>query len=135
MKNFRIITILLLISTFMFTPSCSKYEEGPAISLLPKKTRLTGTWKVDEIVYEDGDVENVDDNATYEFTKDNVYRVIDGNITYTGEWEFTRDKEYIQITYSTGSISYSSEDQIVRLKNKELWINQDGDEYHYVPAD
>lgn len=135
MKNLKFISILLLASSFIVTTSCSKYEEGPAVSLLPKKTRLVGTWKVDEIVHEDGDVENVDDNATYEFAKDNVYRVIEGNITYTGEWNFTKDKEYVEISYSAGSFSYSSEDQILRLKNKELWLKQGDDEYHYVPAD
>lgn len=135
MKNLKKISILMLATTFIFTTSCSKYEEGPAISLLPKKTRLVGTWEVDEIVHDDGEVENVNDNTTYEYTSDNVYRVIEGNLTYTGEWNFTQDKEYLEVTYSAGALSFSSEDKILRLKNNELWIQQGDDEYHYVPAD
>jgi hypothetical protein len=135
MRILKRISILMLTSIFMMTTSCSKYEEGPAISLLPKKTRLVGTWKVDKIVDEDGDVENVDNNSTYEFTKDNEYNVVLGNINYSGEWSFTKEKEYLQLTYSAGALSYSSEDKILRLKNDELWLLQGDDEYHYVPAD
>lgn len=115
--------------------SCGKYEEGPAISLLPKKTRLVNTWKVDQIIDQNGDVENVDNNTTYEFEDNNTYRVVSGNFNYSGEWEFAQEDEYLGITYSYGGLSFTSEDQILRLTRKELWIQQGDDEYHYVPAE
>ena len=46
MNLFKLI-ILTLISCFLF--SCSKYEDGPGISLRTKKARLTGTWEIAKI--------------------------------------------------------------------------------------
>jgi hypothetical protein len=47
--------IQLSIIVIFTVTSCSKYEEGPLISLKPKKHRLDGTWKVIEFKkdYED----------------------------------------------------------------------------------
>ena len=132
MKLFKLVPFAALIAVFAMGPSCSKYEEGPALSVIPKKSRLVGVWKLDKIVEEDGDEENIDNNNTYEFTKDNDYKVVQGNFTYDGEWTFTQDKEYLKLTYSAGGFSFSTENKILRLTNKELWLEEDGDQYQYV---
>jgi hypothetical protein len=44
--------ILLTVGIFTFT-GCSKYDEGPGISIRSKKSRVVGDWKVTELT-EDG---------------------------------------------------------------------------------
>ncbi len=120
---------LLLILALGFTSSC-KYEEGPFISLRTKKERVANTWQVEKIIQDDGDEFSGDDvpDTEYTFTKDGKFKV-DGN--HVGSWEFTNSKEKIRFEFAGGS----SESEILKLKEKELWVeNDDGDETHYEPA-
>jgi len=112
--------------TFVFA-SCGKYEDGPGLSLLTKKARLSGTW--DPVEYVDGtDGQVTADSNTDTFTldKDGTYTYTSGSTTYTGTWQFANDKEQLQatVTYSlfgqTQSITTTS--IITRLTSKELWM-------------
>ncbi len=107
---------------------CSKYEDGPAVSLLTKKQRLTGrydleSWQPEEI---DSSV-NIED-IHLEFFKDNTMRVeyIDeGQLrTEQGEWSFVSDKEQLRFEWDYGATDYA---EIRRLTNKELWMVVDDD--------
>lgn len=47
MKNrIKKIGIWLVMSQFIFTAGCKKYDEGPAFSLQSKKARIEGSWNV-----------------------------------------------------------------------------------------
>ncbi len=132
MKN---LTLLLVVAVFMsgFTlTSCNKYEEGPAISLLPAKTRVTRTWEVEKYVYDDGTEEAGDsDDPVYNFTKDGSVSVTFGNATFNGTWLLDSNNENITISYSAGSISFNDDSKIVRLTTKEFWLeDEDGDQVH-----
>ena len=126
------------LATAIGVSGCKKYEDGPMFSLLTKKQRLTGEWDAKKIVsdginlmdqgYEmeiefdkDGDFEF---NSTYQYTYQ-YYSYYGGwqtvtntyNNQATGEWEFSNDKEEIELDYDGGG---SEEWEITRLTNKEL---------------
>ena len=139
MKNLRILSLALLAVTFVLG-SCNKYEEGPALSLRTKKARITNTWKTDKYVDSDGTEENAgDDDGTWEIKKDNSFTITQGQFTANGTWEFVNDKESLKttITYSQSGLSFTEENtvKIIKLKNDELWIeDEDGDQTHLIPA-
>lgn len=125
-----IFTLTLFVAGATLLSSCGKYEEGPGLSLLPKKTRLTGTWEADKFVDSNGNESNAEGTVTYE--KDGDLSVTQDNITLTGTWEFNGDKSGIKSTFSSGGFSFTGEVDIIRLTNKELITEDaDGDQYYY----
>lgn len=141
MKSLKLFSFALLAVVFILGSSCNKYEEGPSVSLLTKKARLVGVWKVEKYVEADGEqsTPSSNDESTWEFKKDGKFIAIaaGGGFSQTteGTWEFANDKESVKITFTSGSISYSETSKILRLKNKELWIqDEDGDQTHLIPA-
>lgn len=140
MKTVKFLSIALLAVAFVLG-SCSKYEEGPALSLRTKKARLAGVWKVEKYVLEDGSSSSPDsdDDGTVEFTKDGeakaTFSFFGTPTTITGEWEFIKDKEWLRVSYEVGGQTDSEDSKILRLKNDELWLeDEDGFQTHYVPA-
>lgn len=140
MKSLKLFSFALLAVAFVLG-SCGKYEEGPAISLLTKKARLVGVWQVEKYVDADGttDTPNANDESTWEFVKDGKFIAIAAgggfSQTTTGTWEFSDDKESVLITFSAGGFSVTESSKIIRLKNKELWLeDSDGDQIHLIPA-
>lgn len=130
-------SLSMLLAFSLIFSSCKKYEEGPTFSLLTKKARLVNTWKIDKVLINGVEQakESSWDNTSYEITKDGKYKIttetVLGTATTEGEWEFDDSKEHIITTFSTtaGSITISDKDttKIVRLKNKELWTeDEDG---------
>ena len=116
---------LIAIGTFALgsLSSCTKYEDGPLLSLRTKKARLTGEWEVVETKVNDETQSDSDSDVFYTFEKDLdfEYREAGDNISVTakGEWDFSSGKEKIRITFSNGDVE---EYTILRLTNKELWI-------------
>ena len=140
MKTLRILSMAVLAATFVFS-SCSKYEEGPAFSLLPKKTRLTGEWEVEKYVDANGEETNASgDDATMQLNSDNTAELkmnfFGTTAIVNGEWEFIDDKEGLRLTLDFNGNESVEESKILRLKNKELWLeDENGGETHYVKAD
>lgn len=140
MKTVKFLSIALLAVTFVLG-SCSKYEEGPALSLRTKKARLAGVWKVEKFVDNDGSTSypDSDDNGTIEYTKDNdvkaAYTIFGVQAVISGEWEFIKDKEWLRVILDFNGEKEVEESKILRLKNDELWLeDEDGDQTHFVPA-
>lgn len=114
-------------SLILIFQGCKKYPDGPAFSLLSKKQRLCGTWVMDNYI-----VNGVDQTTFFntvlpgykiEVKKDETYisSVNTGTIE-EGKWKFTNNKEHVKTTVnSTGA---SVDNQILRLKDKELWLKQ-----------
>jgi hypothetical protein len=140
MKSIKILTLFVLItlSAVMYT-SCKKYEEGPAFSLRSKKARVVGKWKVEKAFNNGNDITSTVNviNPRYEFKKNGDLIV---TITFFGvsdsetwKWEFNDDKERIISIEPNGN---KEELQILRLKNKELWVKNtkdtDIDEIHFA---
>jgi len=120
MKKIILVAITTVI-LFSFN-SCSKYEDGPALSLRTKKARLSQTWKLDEI-----DREKVVDVSELSFEKNGdvylfkQYEGTEGTITQEiyGEWEWEDDKEKIEIKWD--NITGIDEYKILRLTKDEFW--------------
>lgn len=135
MKNLMNRTFFALLTLTLVLVSCGKYEEGPGLSLLSKKMRLTGTWAPSEYIDANGNVTTLDSSmgtVTYENdgTVTSSYTFLGQTITVTGTWEFNSDKTAIVTTVNSQT---STSDPINRLSNKDLWFKDaDGSVYKYV---
>jgi hypothetical protein len=111
--------------------SCKKYQDGPALSLRTKKARLAGDWDVVQIGNQ-----NYPSNGyslEFEFEKDGdmkfTYAYTGYSYSYKGSWEFSSNKEELDIKLDGNSSTQTFE--ILRLKNKEVWLEDKdgGDEW------
>ena len=123
MKLVRMGAMALL--TMAVVASCSKYEEGSKFTLLSKKARLVGEWKVTNITV-NGVAQSMSGyTLENEFEKDGVYKSTYSadsfSSTDTGTWVFANDKADLTITDSDGDASTA---QIVRLASKDLKLRQ-----------
>lgn len=122
------------LSSLFIMASCSKYEDGPAVSLRTKKERVSNSWVVEK-AYENGD------DVTDQYNQYDLYMTKDGdaelNAEYTifdtefsvatdGTWEFTNNQENLSLDFEEDD--YDAEYQILRLAEKELWLREKGEE-------
>ena len=134
MKITKRLFAITLFSALLFMGACSKYEDGPAVSVLTKKARLSRAWVVEK--YIDGDdgeetAGNNDDVLT--FYKDGNYSYTSGIFNVDGNWSFINNDEDLQTQYSILGISTTDHVKILRLTTKELWVQEDNnDEIHYI---
>lgn len=126
--------------------ACSKYDDGPWISLRGKENRLINPWKY-SLVLRNGD--NVMDGkvpGTINYTESTIGFNDEGRFTEVntinsvasqrdGDWSFDEDKEILQLTFDDGSIDKNL--IILKLKHEEFWFKEEaGDnlmEYHLEP--
>lgn len=122
-------TALIVFIIMGLFSSCSKYEDGPALSLRSKTHRLCGAWTLEKM-YENG-IEKADAyNTRWEFkTNGESLRTITEPLsgmetTSTGTWAFTDDKTGITVVMIIPSIQLTITENwdILRLKEKELWL-------------
>ncbi len=122
------------------TPSCKKYEEGPGFSLMSKKARLTGKWKVDRYELSNGNIEEGDDDSEVEFKKDGtmILTSTDPNFSFSfsGTWEFSDNKEELITKFQFFGSEEIEKATIILLKNKEFATeDEDGDKIYYTSID
>lgn len=130
----KFIFLSLIVFLLIGVVSSCKYEEGPFVSFRTKKERVANTWKIEKIIKDDGKEKTGDSvpDTEYTYTDGGDYKE-DGN--ELGDWEFKDSKEeiYHEVNTPFGTVDYSHE--ILKLKEKELWVeDEDGDEIHYEPA-
>jgi len=125
----RFCTLLVVLMTVIFIiPSCGKYEEGPAFSILPKKTRVVNIWKVDKVFVNDVDRTSLyqDFNSSYklELTKDEkliaTYTTTLGSVTENGTWALENSSENLVFTVAGDKSTF----KILRLKSSEMWLEE-----------
>jgi hypothetical protein len=124
------IPVLFLMFILVLT-ACKKYEEGPAFSLLSKRSRLVNTWTVDQ--YLENGVDKTDayltgytdyslqvfKNGTY---TENWYS-LNAPFTESGNWQFENDKEEVVFTPANNP---PREYVIIRLRSRQLWLRVKG---------
>ena len=126
------LSILFAAFAVVFLASCGKYEDGPGFSLRSKKGRVAGEWTVESAVQAGVDItSSVTSGGTIDVTfgKDGVYTytydytVFGQNVngSVSGTWDFSDDKTSLVITNGSGN---SASSKILRLTNKELWLEQ-----------
>ena len=135
--NIKTIVIMLLATAFV--ASCSKYEDGPKISLRTKKARLSNTWKLELYTINGQDKTQeflaiAGQNYRLRIEKDGKYST-EGNFPDQGTWELGEDKDDIRLKSNDPNTEEQSY-RILRLKNDETWVKQtqsNGDvwEYHF----
>lgn len=129
MKQLLPITFLLFIFAFS---SCSKYEEGPAVSLRTKKARLCQQWYADELISGTATIQLDPSENFIDIYKNGEYKFSSAgwwNYTGTGSWEFSDDKEELRISlvqqngmqYLVTTYTYD----ILKLTNKKLWLRDE----------
>ena len=118
MKN---IFALLFSSILLF--SCGKYEEGPGISLLTKKNRITNVWSLSSRMTNSQTTNLSNSTWKVEIKDDETYT---SQVTYlgipflneSGIWKFSTDKSQLLTTASGSSNTDSWE--IIRFTKDEL---------------
>ena len=126
MRNLLIRPFTLLAAVLLVVLSCGKYEEGPEFTVLTKKKRLVGDWKLQEVMI-DGQIVDAQAYAEYTLTfeRDGTALISYGALSYKGTWAFIEDKTKLRTIDLTGQ---TVEPTIIRLTNKELWLKDaDGD--------
>ena len=109
-------------ATAMTLNSCNKYDDGPGMSLMTKKSRVAGEWEVKSI---DGETMTQGYTVNMEFEKNGImtysYTLGSTSYTYAGTWDFASDKENLVMIVDGGSQVY----EIKKLENKEMWLDDD----------
>lgn len=135
MKKLSILLVFAVVGAFLFS-SCSKYPEGPTLTLLSKASRISGEWKTTKAL-RNGSAESYDANARMKIDKGGsvTYTYYNGNTAYTitGTWEFTSDYEKVKFSQTYAGVTSSNEFTIKRLSNSEMYLEkQDGNDlYRY----
>jgi hypothetical protein len=115
--------------------SCSKYEEGPSLTLASKTARLTGSWKLTAQTTNGVADALTGLTQTMEISKDGKYSTLIAysymgfNYTndFTGTWAFSEDKT--QLITTVDGLTGTDTQTIVRLAGKELKLKTvDGSE-------
>ncbi|MFA6924207.1 MAG: hypothetical protein WC223_08110 [Bacteroidales bacterium] len=135
MRNFKFLIVLFFAISLTFI-GCKKYNDGPRISFMPKKYRVANKWKIDRKFENSVEVTRSADweNETYEFKSNGGYFYTNVlGITSQGTWDLENTKENLVIFTSSSTVY-----KILRLKNKELWLEDTNipgieTETHYVP--
>ena|SRR5688572_21650890 len=125
-KNRVIAFLLFSFLAGTIITSCKKYEDGPALSLATKKSRITGDWKIENITYDGEDVTAfyllfLGNGVFISINKDQSYMIE----TDKGTWSFSGDKESL-ILDPEDAKDETTVHKILRLTKKELWL-QDTD--------
>lgn len=136
--NVKSILFTGLLSTLVILPSCSKYEEGPGVSLRTKKARVANTWEVEKAMRNNEDVTDDYDEYTLKTTKDGdaelaaIYSSGSFSFEYEtqGTWDFADDKETLMLDFENDNADVNY--QILRLAEDEMWLREIGgeDELH-----
>lgn len=130
----KYLTILLSASVLMATTSCKKYEDGPGISFLSKKSRVANTWEIEKATNNGNDVTSEYDQYELKLTKngdaelDAKYEFgnFTGEFETDGTWKFADDKETLILDFQDDDADKSY--QILRLTKDEMWLRETGEE-------
>ncbi len=113
---------------------CQKYDEGPAISLVPRAERIANTWVI-------AHAEENGEDVTDQYDQYELYLTDDGDAElsadymvfgtqYTtetnGTWNLVLDDENIQFDFEDDS--QDAEYQILRLTQEEFWLRKIGED-------
>ena len=121
---------LTMVTGILCFTNCSKYDDGPSLSLKTKSSRLCRNWEVVKIDHEYAD--GVEIYLQFKDNGDFIVQVIDDlgggqkeYMTFYGDWQWEYDKEALEI-------DLEDEDPMVwwvqRLTSSELWFEDEDHE-------
>jgi uncharacterized protein (DUF2235 family) len=143
MKILIRVSWLALVFQLVFLGGCKKkYPEGGNFSLLSKKARVSNSWKVYNVTI---DGKDTTENFNAQHKKYNLVMNTDGSyalmyysgnniVTEAGKWTLVNEQKRISFVHMDGRYEW----EILKLKNKELWVNDTQfygvkTEIHFVP--
>ncbi|MBL7811966.1 MAG: hypothetical protein JNL57_07045 [Bacteroidetes bacterium] len=107
-----------LLAVFLFS-GCRKYEEGPTVSLWPRKERIEGKWVAAKVAYNTTDSTSAYKDYIWEFTRNYSVIVQVNKVKRLGVWgTMTSDKDFV-IDYDDGERQLF---EIRKMTRKEFWI-------------
>ncbi len=130
--NLKYITGFLLIGLILFS-GCKKYEEGPGVSFLTKKSRVSNEWAFASAIESDVDVTedykgavlNLANSGTANFSYFTVENGIRTLIEQDGEWQFAEKKEHINLILYSTTGSYLQGFKILELRRNSMHLKSD----------
>jgi hypothetical protein len=113
--------------------SCSKYDDGPVLSLRSKKERIANTWRVERATNNGTDVTSDFDQYQLQLLSEGdatlaaLYTL--GELTFefetTGSWTLQNTNKDLRLDFANNAADETYE--ILRLMEDELWLReQDG---------
>ena len=135
MKMLKIKYTFFILAVIVGLQSCTKFDDGPLISLRTKEQRLANDWKIE---YSINLKTGVKHSADYEswilsFDKGGSYTntIYYGSVesTSNGSWEINGSQ--LKIKKSNNSETANEFYTITRLTKKELWLKDLYEEIHY----
>lgn len=117
MKNKIIYTIIVTLGLGLTQTSCSKYEDGPAISFRSSTARLTNHWKFSKVTFNSNDISSKFSGYEWEIMEDGTFKEYVNSIqTQSGTW--TLDGTLF-LKYSDGNLDRFN---VKRLTKNELTV-------------
>lgn len=136
-------TLFVIFALFILGSSCSKYEDGPFISLRKKSKRLVNSWMYTTVLRNGNNITFSDSitnfaassigfNDEYRFTQIDVINA--SFVPLDGNWQFSENKDSLFLTYDDGN---ERSFLITRLKERSLHLEELIDnnrfEYEFLP--
>ena len=117
MKNKIIYTIIVTLGLGLTQTSCSKYEDGPAISFRSSTARLTNHWKFSKVTFNSNDISSKFSGYEWEIMEDGTFKEYVNSIqTQSGTW--TLDGTLI-LKYADGTLDRFN---VKRLTKNEMTV-------------
>ena len=117
MKNKIIYTIIVTLGLGLTQTSCSKYEDGQAISFRSSTARLTNHWKFSKVTFNSNDISSKFSGYEWEIMEDGTFKEYVNSIqTQSGTW--TLDGTLI-LKYSDGNLDRFN---VKRLTKNEMTV-------------
>jgi hypothetical protein len=122
------------ITLLFFTTSCSKYEFGPAFSLVSRTDRITNSWQYANVFRNGLDITLGENSLDQIYSNSSIGLAIDGRFSYVddfrdsvtiqgdGNWEFIENDEKLLLIYDDGTRRTL---RITRLERAFLWLEED----------
>lgn len=122
------IAFIILIAAFA---SCSKFEDGPAISFRSKENRLIGKWKLTKWTENGQDVTILRTDSSdlfYEFVENkSMYKTIGTAEPIEGTWQIEERNVIMDLQLESEFGNYIDKDTLMlkRLTNREMTVYLD----------
>lgn len=143
MKRSVFFLTLIILGLFLI-PGCDDYPEGPDFSFRSQEGRIINKWKPEYVVRNGDDISFQHDSTTWEFFSDNTLEIsntfMDSLYIQECLWDVIDDGATIRILY-TDPPAWPDRSfmEIIRLKDKNLWLKDDMDslvyEYRLIPVE
>lgn len=122
----------LAVSLLLVAASCSKYEDGPMVSLRSKKARVANDWTFVKVTDDGEDVTDSYDEFELTLQEDGDASLVAqydwGDFSFEfetdGTWMLTDNKEVLELDFESDDAD--EEYQILRLTENELWLREKG---------